>query len=110
MKMKRIYRYSRIIIYIIAFIYLLISEVKEEYSFIFCPSKYLFNIDCYLCGMTRAFILIFHFNIIESIRYNPLVVIYYPLLVLLSIQDTFTIIKDEIKKEQTSSFIEFLVS
>ena len=60
--------------------------------------------------MTRAFISIFHFNIIESIRYNPLVVIYYPLLVLLSIQDTFTIIKDEIKKEQTSSFIEFLVS
>ena len=110
MKKKRIYRYSRVVIYIIAFIYLLISEVKDEYSFIFCPSKYLFSIDCYLCGMTRAFILILHFNIIESIRYNPLVVIYYPLLVLLSIQDTFTIIKDEIKKEQTSSFIEFLVS
>ena len=94
MKNKNTFRFIRIVFYFICFIYLLIKEPNGESLFVICPFRNLFDLDCYLCGMTRAFILIFHFNIIESIRYNPLVVIYYPLLVLLSIQDTFTIIKE----------------
>lgn len=98
----------RITLYILAFVYLLISEVKDEYSFIFCPSKKIFNFDCYLCGMTRAFISMFHLNIKTAILYNPLVIILYPMFVFISIQDTITIIKNYIKKENNLSFIEFI--
>ena len=106
--MKNKIRIIRLILYVLAFIYLLTSEVKDEYSFIFCPTKKIFNFDCYLCGMTRAFISMFHLNFKTALIYNPLVIIIYPLLIIFSIQDTFIIFKNFIKKENTSSFIEFI--
>ena len=110
MKNQKIFRLLRIVFYILAFFYLLFSEVKEEYTFIFCPSKSLFDIDCYLCGMTRAFILSFHFNFIDAFRLNPLVIIFYPMLILLAIQDTFIIVKDKILKKENTSFLEYLIN
>ena len=110
MKNKKLFRISRIIFDILAFFYLLFSEVKEEYSFIFCPLNRVFSLDCYLCGMTRAFILSFHFKFSEAIKYNPLVIIFYPSLILLAIQDTFITLKCLIKKEENSSFLEFLIN
>lgn len=109
MKNKELFRIFRVIFYILAFLYLLFSEVKEEYSFIICPSKSLFDVDCYLCGMTRAFISIFHFNFLKAIELNPLVIVFYPLLVLLAIQDTFVIIKNKILKKDEDSYLEFLI-
>ena len=110
MKRKTIFRILRIFFYILSFIYLLVSSVKEEYSFIICPLKGLFNYDCYLCGMTRAFISIFHLNLTMAIEYNLLVIVFYPLLVFLAIQDIYTIIKEAIIKKEKDSFIEYLVS
>lgn len=110
MKRKIIFRFLRIFFYILSFIYLLISSVKEEYSFIFCPLKGLFNYDCYLCGMTRAFISIFHLNFIKALEYNLLVIVFYPLLVFLALQDTYVIIKELITKKEKDSFVEYLVS
>jgi len=108
-KTRKILRIFRICLYIIAFIYLLIKEPNANYSFIICPSKSMFNFDCYLCGMTRAFIAMFHLKFMDAINYNPLIVIFYPLLILLAIQDAFIILKDFIMKKETNSFIEFLV-
>lgn len=92
-----------------AFLYLLIKKANGEYSFIICPSRGLFDVDCYFCGMTRAFISLFHLKFNAAINYNPLVIIFYPLLVFIAIQDTLIILKDKIKKENNTSFIEYLI-
>lgn len=107
-KIKKIFRIFRIILYFIAFLYLLVKEPNGEYTFIICPSKSLFNVDCYLCGMTRAFISMFHFKFINALNYNPLVIVIYPLLILLAIQDTFVILKNLINKKESLSFLEFI--
>ena len=83
MKNKKLFRILRIVFYALCFFYLLLKEPNGESSFIICPTRGLFDFDCYLCGMTRAFILSFHFEFSEAIKYNPLVIIFYPSLVLL---------------------------
>lgn len=103
-------RLIRVVFYLLAFFYLLFSEVKEEYSFIFCPFKSLLDLDCYLCGMTRAFISMFHFNFDEALNLNPLVIIIYPALIFIAIQDTFIILKDYILKKESNTFIEYLIN
>lgn len=105
---KTVIRIIRIIFYALAVLYLLISQVKSEYSFIICPTKRLFNVDCYLCGMTRAFISMFHLNFKQAIEFNPLVVVFYPLFVLIAIQDAFISVKDIIFKKDSKSFLEFI--
>ena len=37
-----------------------------------CPIKYLTGLSCAGCGMTRAFIELFHFNIKNAFWYHPL--------------------------------------
>lgn len=110
MKNRRNFRILRFCFYVLAFIYLLISEVKEDYSLVICPSKGLFDIDCYLCGMTRAFISMFHLKINEAISLNPIVIALYPLFVFTAIQDTFIFIKDLLLKKESNSFLEFLIN
>ncbi len=109
MKNKKIFRLIRIFFYAIAFFYLLFSEVKEEYSFIICPSKSLFDFDCYLCGMTRAFISMFKLRFIEAISFNPLVLIFYPSLCLIAIQDAYISVTNYLFKKEKTSFLEFLM-
>lgn len=38
----------------------------------FCPFFNIFKIPCPACGLTRAFILIFKFKFLESLKYNIL--------------------------------------
>lgn len=108
MKNKNTFRFIRIVFYFICFIYLLIKEPNGESLFVICPFRNLFDLDCYLCGMTRAFICAFHMLFIDAINYNPLVIIIYPLFIFVSIQDTFITLKDLILKKESNSFLEFI--
>lgn len=110
MKNKNIFRFIRIVLYFICFIYLLFKIPNGESLFIICPFRNLFNLDCYLCGMTRAFICSFHMLFLEAINYNPLVIIIYPLFIFISIQDTIVTLKDLFLKKETESFLEFLIN
>lgn len=110
MKNKNTFRIIRIFIYAICFFYLLLKEPNGESVFIICPFRNLFELDCYLCGMTRAFICSFHFMFIDAINYNPLVIIIYPLFVFSAIQDTFITLKDKIFKKESNSFLEFVIN
>ncbi len=46
-----------------------------------CPSKFLFDFECYGCGMTRAVMHLHHFELNEAIYYNYGIVLVYPVLV-----------------------------
>lgn len=50
--------------------------VLSIFSIRFCPFFYFFNIPCPGCGLTRAFICLLHGNIIQSLHYNILGVIF----------------------------------
>ena len=110
MKNKNTFRFIRIVFYFICFIYLLIKEPNGESLIIICPTRNLFDFNCYLCGMTRAFICSFHLLFIDAIIYNPLVIIIYPIFLFISIQDTFITLKDLILKKESKSFLEFIIN
>ena len=40
-----------------------------------CPVKAITGLDCPGCGITRMFVALFHGNIYQAFRYNPLVFI-----------------------------------
>lgn len=46
-----------------------------------CVSKFLFNMECYACGMTRAIQRWIHFNPEEAMEFNALSIVVFPLLV-----------------------------
>jgi hypothetical protein len=46
-----------------------------------CPSKFLFKVECFGCGMTRAVMHLHHFDWQEAVYYNYLVLVVYPILV-----------------------------
>lgn len=48
-----------------------------------CPVKALTGLNCPGCGITRMFVALFHGNIYQAFRYNPLVFIELPILVIL---------------------------
>ncbi len=46
-----------------------------------CPSKFLFDVECFGCGMTRAVMHMHHFELNEAIYYNYGIAFVYPALV-----------------------------
>lgn len=44
-----------------------------------CLSVILFDMECYNCGMTRAFQHLIHFEYTKAMEFNPRVVIVFPL-------------------------------
>ncbi len=47
---------------------------------VLCPSKRLFDIECYGCGMTRAIQYLIHFDFDSALYYNALSFIVAPVL------------------------------
>lgn len=50
-----------------------------------CPSKLLFDVECFGCGMTRAVMHFHHFDYDDAIYYNRGVFVVYPVLVILTL-------------------------
>ena len=48
-----------------------------------CPIKAITGLECPGCGITRMFVALFHGNIYQAFRYNPLVFIELPILIIL---------------------------
>jgi hypothetical protein len=48
-----------------------------------CPIKALTGLNCPGCGITRMFVALFHGNIYQAFRYNPLVFIELPIIAIL---------------------------
>lgn len=84
-----------------AFVYLYYSfNPSSSNLFPRCPTYSLFGIYCPGCGSQRALHQLLHFNIIEAFRFNPLLVILFPLIVygvLVKLYDFVCFKKTEIK-------------
>lgn len=48
-----------------------------------CPIKALTGLNCPGCGITRMFVALFHGNVYQAFRYNPLVFIELPIIAIL---------------------------
>lgn len=62
-------------------LWLLPADFFDNTGIEICPSKAIFNIECFGCGMTRAVMHMHHFEFSDAIFYNYGVVVIYPALV-----------------------------
>lgn len=47
-----------------------------------CLYKLIFGVECWNCGMTRAFLSVLHFNFLQAMEYNKNVIFVFPLTVI----------------------------
>ncbi len=66
------------ILVIVPAILLLLPEFYFDTGESICLSKWLFNQECYACGLTRACQHLIHLNFEEAYRYNMLSFIAFP--------------------------------
>ncbi len=71
-----------------------------------CPIKTITGLDCPGCGITRMFVALFHGNIYQAFRYNPLVFIELPIIFILLVLYKF---KKEYRKVINIIFIVLLI-
>lgn len=62
-------------------LWVLPADIFDNTGIDICPSKLLFDYECFGCGMTRAVMHLHHFEFQEAIFYNYGVVAIYPALV-----------------------------
>ncbi|MDX1683648.1 MAG: DUF2752 domain-containing protein [Saprospiraceae bacterium] len=55
----------------------------DDTGVVLCPSRFLFDIECPGCGITRAILHFHHWDFDEAVYHNMFVLIIYPLLFLL---------------------------
>lgn len=108
MKFKmRIFSWIRIILYFILFVSFIIIPTSYFINNTICHFHNITGYLCPTCGVTRAFSSILHFNIINAFSYHPLfTILVFPISLFVIIQDTFSIIKREINKENIYSLLE----
>lgn len=89
----------RLCLYFIA--YLLLATVPLTFieSRSFCLFLNVFSINCLGCGLTRAFFNIFRLNILKAISYNPLILIVFPLILIIYLNDSYVILKRFVLKD-----------
>lgn len=71
-----------------------------------CPIKTITGLDCPGCGITRMFVALFHGNIYQAFRYNPLVFIELPIIFILLVLYKF---KKEYRKVINIIFVVLLI-
>ena len=74
---KNNYEYITILITYLVLMLAIVMYITFANNFITipkCPIYTHFGLYCPACGGTRAIISLFHFNLIESIKYNPVVI------------------------------------
>ena len=63
------------------FLWVLPSDFFDSSNMILCPSRLIFGIECYGCGITRAVMHMHHFELEDALFFNVLSVVVYPGLV-----------------------------
>ncbi len=76
------YRVYFLILILIPFVLIILPANFFDSGSTICVSVFLFDTECYACGMTRAIQHLIHFNFLTAYSYNKLSVIVFPLLVL----------------------------
>lgn len=92
----------RITIYTSIIIYCLIGS---ELAFDLCSFKVATGLECYTCGLTRAFMNTFRLNFTDAINLNPLVIIAVPAFLLIIIDDVSSLIYNLVTKKYRPSFV-----
>lgn len=72
-----------------------------------CTFKRVFGLDCFTCGLTRAFMNFFRFNFTKAFNFNPLIVIVMPLFLFIVIDDVYSLIYYLKTKKFRPSFVGF---
>lgn len=62
-------------------LWILPADIFDNGKVILCPSRFLFDIECFGCGMTRAIMHMHHFEIDEAVYYNVGSLAIYPALI-----------------------------
>jgi len=65
------------------FLWLVPAGQFDDTGVILCPSRFLFDIECFGCGMTRAILHFHHLNFDEAFYHNALVGLVYPALIII---------------------------
>lgn len=60
------------------FLWILPANFFDEGTTILCPSRFLFDIECYGCGITRAVMHMHHFEFGDAAYFNLLSFVVYP--------------------------------
>lgn len=106
----RIFSWIRILIYLSLVITFIIIPTSYFMDHTICHFHNITGYLCPTCGVTRAFSSLLHFNIANAFSYHPIfTILIFPIFLFVFIQDTFTIIKREIKKININSFIEAIL-
>jgi len=79
--LKKYLKYNKLLSIIVTYfiVSILIKIVFSLDILIPCLWKTTFHIECYGCGLTRAFIEILHCNFTDAFDHNPLIFIVLPL-------------------------------
>lgn len=63
------------------FLWLVPAGQFDDTGVVLCPSRFLFDVECFGCGITRAVLHFHHFNFDEAFYHNAFIAIVYPGLV-----------------------------
>ena len=83
----------RMFFYILIPVTIMILPATYMDSTSLCLIYHLFHIKCLMCGMTRAFFHLLHFDLSTAISWNPLAPYIFIIVVVIVLLDIFYIIK-----------------
>ena len=86
-------------------LWILPADTFDKGGIALCPSKLLFDIECFGCGMTRAIMHIHHFEFTEGFYYNYFSFAVYPFLVYIWFQWTIAAMKRRTRSTADFSLI-----